>query len=75
MRSTLLAPTAVPELHLVTDTTAAEVVSDEGMSTAEYAVGLGFAVFFAGLMLAVLKTGQVFDLVLKMVSECFKFLG
>jgi hypothetical protein len=46
-------------------------LGDDGMSTAEYAIGTLAAAGLAGILLAVLTGGQVVDLITDLVKDAF----
>jgi len=47
---------------------------DDGMSTAEYAVGTVAACGFAGVLIELLKSGWVQDLLKSVIDNAFSFL-
>lgn len=54
---------------------AGEVPADAGMATAEYAVATLAAVGFAGLLLTVLRSGEVQELLLDLVRRALSVAG
>ena len=49
-------------------------VNDEGMTTAEYAVGTVAAAGLGGLLIKLLTSSEVQDLIWKIVQQAFSFL-
>lgn len=47
---------------------------EQGMSTAEYAVGTVAACSFGGVLLALLKSEKVIDLLWQVITSAFSFL-
>jgi hypothetical protein len=50
------------------------LVNEEGMTTAEYAVGTVAAAGLGGLLIKLLTSAEVQDLIWKIVQQAFKFL-
>lgn len=50
------------------------ITNDEGMTTAEYAVGTVAAAGLGGLLLKMLTSPEVQDLIWKIVQQAFSFL-
>lgn len=50
------------------------LTNDEGMTTAEYAVGTVAAAGLGGLLLKMLTSPEVQDLIWKIVQQAFSFL-
>ena len=50
------------------------VINEEGMTTAEYAVGTVAAAGLGGLLLKMLTSPEVQDLIWKIVQQAFSFL-
>jgi hypothetical protein len=50
------------------------ITTDEGMTTAEYAVGTVAAAGLGGLLLKMLTSPEVQDLIWKIVQQAFSFL-
>lgn len=50
------------------------LANDEGMTTAEYAVGTVAAAGLGGLLLKMLTSPEVQDLIWKIVQQAFSFL-
>lgn len=50
------------------------IVNEEGMTTAEYAVGTVAAAGLGGLLLKMLTSPEVQDLIWKIVQQAFSFL-
>lgn len=51
-----------------------EITNEEGMTTAEYAVGTVAAAGLGGLLLKMLTSPEVQDLIWKIVQQAFSFL-
>ncbi len=63
------APTVAPDTVTANSGTSGTVPSDSGMATAEYAVATLAAVGFAGLLLAVLSSGEVQEMLVELVRR------
>jgi hypothetical protein len=50
------------------------ITNEEGMTTAEYAVGTVAAAGLGGLLLKMLTSPEVQDLIWKIVQQAFRFL-
>lgn len=50
------------------------LANEEGMTTAEYAVGTVAAAGLGGLLIKLLTSAEVQDLIWKIVQQAFKFL-
>lgn len=50
------------------------VIREEGMTTAEYAVGTMAAAGLGGLLLKMLTSADVQDLIWKLIQQAFSFL-
>jgi hypothetical protein len=69
-------PPAVPEATGSPEGTGSSPVpTDAGMATAEYAVATLAAVGFAGLLLTVLRSGEVQELLLDLVRRALAVAG
>ncbi len=58
--------------HLITRLTALRAGPDDGMSTAEYAVGTLAAVAFGGVLLKVLTSPTIQQSLTRIISEALK---
>lgn len=50
-------------------------LGDDGMSTAEYCVGLAVVVALAAVLLTIVQSHQIYVLMLKVVGGAFKLLN
>jgi len=50
------------------------IANEQGMTTAEYAVGTVAAAGLGGLLIKLLTSAEVQDLIWKIVQQAFKFL-
>lgn len=48
--------------------------NDEGLTTAEYAVGTCAAAGLGGLLFKILTSSQIADLIVRVISHAFSFL-